>query len=334
MKGQISCPHTHQLGCELVALLSAYREEERRLFPEVYLFGSSEADLLTVLAPGAKRLPIGQAELEEEPEVGARKVARTALKNCASLAIDGWSIYIQREGRGFKYGLFRPAVKAYSVGAAAALVKSKLPAAILRQSAENTVEIVNSVGTRLELSLTTVTPSNRAMSDQIVEFATVACLDVPTEHRELGAQYLTGLLTDFLRASHGALLAVAPADSVLSPEKFPDGVVFSEPIPLVQLMLTAMTERSAEADAQLRSHESLLRGMIMSDGITILGTDGGIRGFRVFVGPGADTKGDRKGAPSGGARTRAFESLKESLGSSLKAVLFRSQDGRTEVVVK
>src|SRR5216684_8095482 len=30
--GTINCGVTHQVGCELVSLLSAYREEERRLF--------------------------------------------------------------------------------------------------------------------------------------------------------------------------------------------------------------------------------------------------------------------------------------------------------------
>jgi hypothetical protein len=49
--GAITCGLTQQVGCELVALLSAYREEERRLFPQVYLIGPSESDLLRALAP-------------------------------------------------------------------------------------------------------------------------------------------------------------------------------------------------------------------------------------------------------------------------------------------
>src|SRR5438132_6475675 len=117
MKGQITCPHTHQLGCELVALLSAYREEDRRLFPEVYLLAGDEGDLLPVLAPGVTPLQIGEAGIENDAEAGARKAARAALKDCASLAIEGWAVYIRREGNGFKYGLFRPAAQSYSVGA-------------------------------------------------------------------------------------------------------------------------------------------------------------------------------------------------------------------------
>jgi hypothetical protein len=45
-KGQINCGITQQVGCELVSLLSAYREEDRRLFPQVYLFGPSQTGIL------------------------------------------------------------------------------------------------------------------------------------------------------------------------------------------------------------------------------------------------------------------------------------------------
>lgn len=334
MKGHITCPHTHQLGCEFVALLSAYREEGRRLFPEVYLLGGEAGDLLPVLAPGVEPLEIGEAAIENDAEAAARKAARSALKNCASLAIDGWAVYIRRTEGGFRYGLFRPAAQSYSVGASAVLVASGLPAAIFRNSAENTVEIVNSVGARLEISLTTATPSKRAMSGQIMEFAQAACLDVPIEERERASGYLTRVLTDFLRSSHGALLAVAPADRVLDADKLADGVVFPQPVPIIKYMLAAVTEQTAAADSLLRSRESLLRGMIMSDGVTVLGTDGSVRAFRVFVQTAVEEKEKQTAKPDGGARSRAFEVLRGYVGAPLKAALFRSQDGRTEVVVQ
>lgn len=328
MKGHIECPHTHQLGCELVALLSAYRDEDRRLFPEVYLL--AHKDLLPAIAPGGAPLPIGETLIDKDAEAGARKAARMALKNCSPLAIDGWAIYVQRKETSFAYGLFRPAAQPYSIGAAVTLANSELPAAILRNSAENTVEIVNSAGARLEISLTTATPSTRAMSGQIGEFAAAACLDVTPEQREPASGYLARVLIEFLRTSHGALLVVAPAGQALDPTKFSDGVIFPEPVPFVSLMLTAVGEQSASATSLLRSHESLLRGMIMSDGITVLGTDGSIKAFRVFV---HATSGTHHSSAmlDGGARTRAFRSLCGYLGAPLKACLFRSQDGRTEV---
>jgi hypothetical protein len=71
-----------------------------------------------------------------------------------------------------------------------------LAAAILRNSAENTVEIVNSVGIRLEISLTTATPSKRAMSGQVLEFATAACMDLPAADQEQAIGYLARVLTE------------------------------------------------------------------------------------------------------------------------------------------
>lgn len=334
-KGHIVCAHTHQLACELVALLSAYREEDRRLYPEVYLLVSDEDDIFRVLVPGVQPLQIGELPIEKsDVESESRRIARTALKSCASLAIDGWAMYIRRNRTGFCYGLFRPAAQTYSVGSAALLPQSGLPAAILRNSAENTVEIVNSTGTRLEISLTTATPSKQALSGQIAAFASSACIDVVTDERDQAAGYLTRILSDFLRLSHGALIAVAPAGTPIDRSQFPDGVVFEPPIPLVKIMLDAVKEQSASADAQLRSHESLLRGMIMTDGITILGTDGSIKGFRVFVQPLAAEAGESRTGGAGGARSRAFGFLKGIIGKPLVSALFRSQDGRTEIVVK
>lgn len=328
-KGKVLCPHTYQVGCELVGLLAAYREEERRLYPEVFLIGPEDQDLLRVIAPGATPLEIGQNPVEADVEASARKTARLALKSCASLAIDGWRVFIRRDGERFRYGLFRPAVESYSVGPEAELVNSGLPFVILRNSAENTVEIVNTVGTRLEISLTTATPSKRSMSEQVLEFSQVACSDLPDDQQEQGAGYLTRVLTDILRSSHGALMAVAPHQKALPAKQFSDGVVLAEPIPVVGAMLAASESGSANAAALLRSHESLLRGMIMTDGVTVLGTDGSIKAFRVFVQ--AARKSGGGNSPVGGARSRAFEVLRGYLGRSLKAALFRSQDGRTEV---
>jgi hypothetical protein len=330
-KGQINCGLTQQVGCELVALLSAYREEDRRLFPQVFLFGPVPTDPILVLAPGTPMLEIGKVANDQGTP---RQVSITALKTCAYLAIDGWCVYIRRLENGFSYGLFRPAAESYATGPEAALIASSLPAALLRHSAENTVEIINSSGGRLEISLTTAAPSNRAMGGQVLEFAQASCSDMALESREQASGYLARVLTEFLRESHGTLLATAPFAKPLDPKKFSDGILLSEPIPLVQTMLTAVKQQTAADLSLLRAHESLLRGMITSDGVTILGTDGSIRGFRVFVHRRGKRVEDQRGPSSGGARSRAFDVLRGYIGSTLRAALFRSHDGRTEVVVK
>lgn len=334
-EGEIHCPHAHELGCELIPLLAAYREEDRRLFPEVYLFTPTDVDLLPVLAPGVRPIRIGETNLKAEAEHSARLIARQVLKTCAGLAIDGWAVYIQRTDDGFSYGLFRAASASFSLSAESTLANSSLPVVILRHSAESTVEIVNSAGGRREISLSTATPFPRGLAGQIEDFARKACQDLNESDADRAVQYLTRLLAEFLRASHGTLLAVAPAEAALDPQCFPDGVMLAEPIPLVKLMLEAAgDEYNLEATSMLRSHESLLRGMIQSDGVTVLGTDGSIKAFRVFVRATTESQAAAANRATGGARSRAFEVLRSLLGTKMLAVMMRSQDGRTEVQVQ
>jgi hypothetical protein len=144
--GNINCGLTQQVGCELVALLAAYREEERKLYPQVYLLGPYDAEALKALAPGSQPLLIGKATDAE----GVRQAAVSSLKNCAALAIEGWCVYVRRVNDGFEFGLFRGAAESYSSGAEEALGVSRLPAVLLRHSAENTVEIIDGHGGRLE----------------------------------------------------------------------------------------------------------------------------------------------------------------------------------------
>ncbi|MDY3561768.1 hypothetical protein R5W23_003196 [Gemmata sp. JC673] len=329
--GSINCGLTQQVGSELVARLAAYREEERKLYPQVFLIGPSDEDTLKLLAPGSKPLFIGNVAAVDA--AGARQVATAALKNCAALAIEGWCVYVRRVNGGFDFGLFRGAAESYSAGAEEALAVSKLPAVLLRHSAENTVELIDGHGTKLEISLTTATQSTKPMSRHVDDFATVACSDVPGDHRVQATGYMARLLTDCLRGGHGALLASIPTATALDRAKFSDGVVLGEPIPLVQTMISAVQAKTAADATLLRSQESLLRGMIESDGVTVFGTDGSIRAFRIIV---QQTGANQVAAQpvSGGARSRAFAVLRGYVGLSLKAALFRSQDGRMEVVVQ
>jgi hypothetical protein len=333
MKGQISCGLTCQIGCELVGLLASYREEDRRLYPEIYLLGPSENELLNVLFPGSARYVLGKVAFGGNTEAFSREVAIKSLKTCASLALDGWAIFIGKKEADFLYGLFRPAAEPYSGSVEETLGSSGLPAAIFRNSAEQTVEIVNSAGDRLEISLTTAKPSTMSMSAQIADFCRTLCLDLNTEAKDQIVSYFARVLTESLRSSHGALLAIVPMGDIQLPEGFQDGVVLPEPISLAEAAMNTMREKSGEAVSQLRSCEALLRGMIMNDGATILGTNGTIRAFRVFV-DAVGVEGKPVSPASGGARFRAFQALKQRIGSPIRAVLFRSQDGRTEITVQ
>jgi hypothetical protein len=71
-----------------------------------------------------------------------------------------------------------------------------------------------------------------------------------------------------------------------------------------------------------------LDGMINSDGLVIIGANGTILAYRVFL---KSEDPERNRLPDlGGGRRRTYELMKLRLGTVFQAVLFRSQDGETE----
>lgn len=324
-EGGINCGKTYQVGCEVVALLASYREEERRLFPKVFLAGPYDEDLFRVMSPGSMSILIetfGQ-------DVSPRAVAVASLKKCASLAIEGWCVFVRRTSGGFECGLFRPHVDLYSAGSVELLPSSGLPVAVFRQSADNTVEVVNSRGDRLEVSLSTASPTGTPAETQLSDFVQAACSRISPDLVVRAKPYLIRLLSDCLYMSHGSMLVVVPSGWTIDREVFSDGVMLQHPIRLTYALESVIHSGRAVDAAELRSLESLLRGMVLSDGVTALNDEGSVVGFRLFVRSGSESIGAE--SESGGARSRAYNVLARSVGRSLMAALFRSQDGRMEV---
>jgi len=64
------------------------------------------------------------------------------------------------------------------------------------------------------------------------------------------------------------------------------------------------------------------RCMLSVDGITLLGSDGSVRGYHAFFRHAAPT-----GQLIGGARRRTFDALAAEVGPALIGAFYRSQDG-------
>lgn len=111
------------------------------------------------------------------------------------------------------------------------------------------------------------------------------------------------------------------------PIELHDGVRLDEPVDLLAAFHELQGQGSAATLSRLLARQTLFRGMIQSDGITILNSSGKILAFRVFVKPNEDEQGKMNQLNiRGGARSRAFELMKLRLGNSLSCVFFRSQD--------
>jgi len=318
------CTHTTELVRDLTCLLASYREEDVPLFPDVFVLPSPES--ISSLSPGTQRVIVGTVPLN----TAAEKV----LKDCATLAVRGWAVYVAKiDTNTAQFGVFRSLMHAFATSAEEAMVAlpagPSLSAVLIHNRGHLVVELRNTKNETFTASFTSAHASESHFAKHLADFASAVCHDVPEEQRAKFTPYLIRLLTDALQHCHGTLLAahVPPGDGH-APEAVKDGVWLTTPIDLAGAHRAAVEAKDAQSLAGLQAFEALLGGMIASDGLVIFGTDGTVLGYRVFLKP---TDEEKKNLPDrGGGRRRTYALMERRLGAELKAVFFRSQDGETE----
>ena len=107
-----------------------------------------------------------------------------------------------------------------------------------------------------------------------------------------------------------------------SPKVLKDGVFFEEPIDF-QRMIKALKSNDLSVDFLERKGE-LVKGMLCCDGISVFDEHARLLGYRCFVSM------SRTVHVVGGARRRAYATLRGHLQRGLSAVFMQSQDGLTE----
>lgn len=310
-----------ELVRDLTCLLASYREEDVPLFPDVFVLPS--VSLVTSLSPGTRRIILGYGTLGD--------AAEKILKDCASLAVRGWAVYIAVTAENkAEYGVFRSLMHSYATSAEEAMTETpSSPVLLIRNRGRLVVELCNSKKETFTASFTSAQASESLFAKQIRTFTSVVSEALNEEQRKVFNPYLIRFLTDTLQHCHGALLAahVPPGDGQ-APESLRDGVWLTEAIDLASAQRTAIDAKDAQSLATLQAYEALICGMIESDGVVVFGTNGTILGYRVFLKPSVEEK---IGLPDkGGGRLRAYALMQYRLGPDLKAALFCSQDGSTE----
>jgi hypothetical protein len=148
---------------------------------------------------------------------------------------------------------------------------------------------------------------------------------IDKEFIETTKNYLSKLLSEALDESHGCIVAVATTSSAPAFLRS-DGTTFDKPIDFFDLIKQLKNKDIKESF--LTNKGALLKGMFNSDGVILFDRKGRILGYNYFVKLPAE-----KGL-IGGARKRAFSSLKKKIGSGLVAVFMQSQDGWTDYEAK
>ena len=322
--------HSHvNLVADLVYSLAEYREEDIPFYPSVYLVSNAgDSETLNVLAPGAERVVLGSADSID--------CCKRILKDSAALADGGWSIFVVVSDAQPKYGLFRSELLPFSRSSSDHMADPSTDsgkALLVRNCSKNCVELLASDGKRMEFGLTAARPTAESTSEAFWKLANSATELISKELQEASIGYFVRLIALICQRSHGTIIVVLEHMSV--PEEFQDGVILDEPIDLLKSFEELQVDEKAHSLSSLIAKESLLRGIVQSDGITVLNKLGQVVAFRVFVKPNESEIGALANEViEGGARSRAFQLLTLRLGAQLACAFFRSQDGQTKCVVK
>jgi len=313
------CPKTRDGVVMLINALSHYREEGKELFPEVFVFDSLQDALKTL--PESEYVEIGV-------EAKSADTMKQALKKCAPLARRGWAVYIERRPKAFAFGLFRCGSTALSLTPTELLINRgdpSIPVFMLRQIAENLIQVSGFSRSSLLVHFGATKDIELSPLPRLKEFITCITRDVPGEFQEQVAEFYLGVFSGVLRAGHGTLAAAVAGTKRAMPKAFKDGTTVKPQIAVVDRIKDVLEKTDCTSNTRLQASSALITGMLLSDGITVFGSDGSVRAYNAFV------KNPKDGNSAiGGARARAFKVMSGLVGSDLIGAFMQSQDGRVD----
>lgn len=296
---------------ELIVLLARYQEEGVSLCPRVYI--TSDIEKLTKMLPGGERYRIGSGPADAQG-------IKSALKKCAPLATGDWMIYIADGEQSIEFGVFKGESNPVSVPVDSILLvpENDFVAVRVSQIATDCVEVNCNNGSQHYIFLNHRKEDSPPPLQYLDDLVNAITLGVEEDVKESARSYLTRLLYDSLRQSHGCIIAVSAGD--VAPDFLAkDGVILESPINFSELVKEVVARRLDTSN--IDSKGVLLKGMLNSDGIIIFNRSGHLLGFNCFV------KSDNEEQVVGGARKRAFATLGKSVGRELQAAFMQSQDG-------
>lgn len=304
---------------ELIVLLARYKEEGVSLHPKVYV--TNDIGLCKAMVGNAEKIQIGSGEKNENG-------IKQAIKKCAPLAIGSWCIYIHDQDQTINFGLFRGSSNVTAVPIDDVLLSDNQDLVVVKafQVADECVELKCSNGKHHYVYLNHIKEDNPPPLQHLNDLVSAICRKVSEAEKESLESFLNNVLFEGLRESHGCLIAVTNMKSPPSIIK-EDGVFLEEPIDFLNLISDVNNDPTLFE--YLLSKRDLLKGMLNSDGIILFDNSGRLLGYNCFI------KISQKAKVIGGARRRAYSSLKGNVGKKgIYAAFMQSQDGWTEFEVK
>lgn len=317
-----NCARTSELIAGMVSQLAAYTEEGVPMSPSVFI--CSSVSQLVQLAGVGEYIPLAA-------EVPLESAGVKILKDAAPLCFGHWRIYVERsvDGQKCNFGVFCGTSDPSSLTIDEVVLdayEESFPVIRISQSATNKVEVRSNAGDGIEFRFNNDPDVEEIKVHQHIRELAKAIAAKSGTHRELFTGYVERILSTAIKNCHGTLIAVAPSTPGDLPAAFSDLVRLEPHFRLYDRFQMHIDEgKSAASVSRLQAASELVSGFIDSDGITVFSDSGYVLGYRAFI------KSDTAGAAvMGGARSRAFASMKALVGKSIVAAFFRSQDGRTD----
>lgn len=296
---------------ELIVLLARYQEEGQKLSPKVYI--TNDIASLCSMLPDSEIINIGTCSADASG-------IKQSLKKCAPLATGGWLIFLHNHDEIIDFGVFKGPSSPISVlvDDVALTDSDELIVVKVFQIAEDCVEVKSNKGGHHYIFLDhrkEESPPPLQFLDDLVSYITSS---VNEKYSEPTKSFLTRLLFESLRESHGCIIAVT---NMKKAPRFisADGVILNKPINFGKLVEALIRGEIDQSHLDSKGH--LLKGMLNSDGILLFDNRGQLLGYNCFV------KISKKDEVVGGARKRAFAAIKLNLGRGLCGVFMQSQDG-------
>ena len=308
---------TPEVVVELVVRLARYQEEGVRMTPQVYL--TDNIDALISMLPEGEKLPLSSTT----SDIGG---VEEVLKISAPLAIGDWRVFVQPSENGMDFGVFRGSANPISVGVDEVVLTEQQEAIVVKahRVADECVQIRSSTGIHHHVYFNHRREDSPPPLQHLEDLVDSMVRSVDDAEKEPVQSLLARTLTSALLKAHGCTLAVT---NMRKPPKVlsGDAVLLGEPIDFPFLIRELKKdERAGTMRYALERQAELVEGMICSDGITLFDEHGRLLGYRCFV------RLPRTGKVTGGARRRAFATLRSHVGHGISAAFMQSQDGWTD----
>jgi len=306
---------------ETINLISDYHEEGTPLFPELLITNS--LDFFKTIPNKEFLISEGNLSVDE---------FKKAIKLCAPLAIDSWTIFIEIKPDKIRYGLVSAEMTETSLSMYNQTVGElkvqyeKTTIAYIRNIGQKTVEL-SGLKNKIVVSLTLDEPTKTTFKEvsTISKEITSKCDE---NIRQQVSTFFEKLITIALRIGHGNLIGVID-DTEISKKnligKEKNGTYLPKFIDFEQLILESEQDKSNETSINLKSYSSILKSMLNHDGITVFTNKGKLIAYHLLINT-YEKKGE---SLVGGARTKAFASMQNC--NLFLSCFYKSQDGNMKI---